>query len=64
MDRRKAKNLKIGDMVIAPKMGIYMPLKIMGIVHTHKDAKAKVPLFKLEGTTRGPITYRALEIPS
>ncbi len=64
MDRRKAKKLKIGDMVIGPKVGIYEPLKITAIIHSHKDAKAKVPLFRLDGETRGPVTYRALEIPS
>lgn len=62
MERRRAKRLKIGDLVIGPKAGIWSPTKIMGIIHSHPDAKAKVPLFRLEGTDN-PITYRLLEIP-
>jgi len=63
MDRRKARTLKIGDKVIGHKVGIWTPAKITGIVHTHADSKAKVPLFNIEGHPH-PVTYRHLEIPS
>lgn len=60
MERRKAKKLKIGDKVIGHKAGIWSPVKIVGIIHSHPDAKAKVPLFNLEGRAQ-PITYRLLD---
>lgn len=50
-------------MVIGSKVGIHEPTKIVGIIHSHPDAKARVPLFNLEGH-KDPVTYRALEIPS
>ncbi len=62
VDRRKAKKLKIGDEVIAPKVGINEPKKITGIITSDKRAKTKVPLFSLDCGKL--ITYRLLEIPS
>jgi len=60
MERRKAKKLKVGDLVIGYTAGVHSPARITGIIHNHADAKARVPLFNLDGYPN-PITYRLLE---
>ena len=62
MNKRQAVKVKVGDELIGYKFGMYSPEKVTGIIETHSDPKAKVPLFTFENHPTG-LTYLGLNVP-
>ena len=62
MNKREALKLKPGDLVIAPKFGIYKETEIARMLDAN-EGEGNHPLFELKGDRSGPFTYLGLQSP-